>query len=357
MILRSLLLLGVGAAFACAVPAFAAGNPPAVDQTQTASAATQTVAAVDSGTTKTDAPAVKKPKAKTAAKKTTTKKVAKATGKTKKPADDAAEEQGGFFARLFGGPIKQKSTDKAGTRTADAKLKAKPVKLAKAAVDPVVVDDDPGLPEITGNSGELRSEQPQQKQKPDLFAGLFGSAPKVQMLPETRALDRVLAKKEAKGKFKVKPAFEPQEVDFSGYPSGTIVIDTNAKFLYLVEDSSTARRYAIAVGREGLQFKGSVKVGDKQEWPRWIPTLDMQKREPKHYGQYKDGMNGGADNPLGARAIYLYDGKHDTHLRIHGTNQPQSIGSAASNGCFRMINDHVIDLYKRVRIGTPVVII
>jgi len=362
MILRSLLTLGVGAVFACAVPAFAAGTNPAVDQTQTASAATQTVAAVDSGTTKTDAPVVKKPKAKTAAKKTT-KKVAKATTKTKKPADDATEEQGGFFARLFGGPIKQKTADdpKAGTRTADAKVKAKPVKLAKAtaAADPVAlqVDDDPSLPEITGNGGELRSEQPEQKR--DLFASLFGGGgvTETRMLPETRALDRMLAKKEAKGKFKVKPAFEPQEVDFSGYPSGTIVIDTNAKFLYLVEDSSTARRYAIAVGREGLQFKGSVKVGDKQEWPRWIPTLDMQKREPKHYGQYKDGMNGGADNPLGARAIYLYDGKHDTHLRIHGTNQPQSIGSAASNGCFRMINDHVIDLYKRVRIGTAVVII
>ena len=102
------------------------------------------------------------------------------------------------------------------------------------------------------------------------------------------------------------------------------------------------------MGREGLQFKGSVAVGDKQEWPRWIPTLDMQKREPKHYGQYKDGMPGGPKNPLGARAIYLYDGRTDTHLRIHGTNQPQTIGTSASNGCFRMINEHVMDLYRRV---------
>ena len=151
--------------------------------------------------------------------------------------------------------------------------------------------------------------------------------------------------------------FEPQEVEFPGYAPGTIVIDTNAKFLYLVEDRSTARRYAIAVGREGLQFKGSVTVGDKQEWPRWIPTKEMQQREPKKYGQYKDGMDGGPDNPLGARAIYLYQGKQDTHLRIHGTNQPQSIGSAASNGCFRMINDHVMDLYRRVKLGTPVVVL
>jgi lipoprotein-anchoring transpeptidase ErfK/SrfK len=106
-----------------------------------------------------------------------------------------------------------------------------------------------------------------------------------------------------------------------------------------------------------LQYKGDVVVGDKQEWPRWIPTKEMQEREPKKYGQYKDGMDGGPENPLGARAIYLYLGKQDTHLRIHGTNQPQSIGTSASNGCFRMINDHVIDLYRRVRVGTPVVVL
>ncbi len=213
---------------------------------------------------------------------------------------------------------------------------------------------------LTGNNGELRSEAPGQKPRSGgLFAGLFGgsSASSIAYLPETRALDQALAKREAKKQFKVKPEFVPQEVEFSGYAAGTIVIDTSARRLYLVESSSTARRYAIAVGREGLQFKGNVAVGDKQEWPRWIPTLDMQKREPKHYGQYKDGMPGGGQNPLGARAIYLYDGKKDTHLRIHGTIAPQSIGTSASNGCFRMINEHVMDLYSRVRVGTKVVII
>ncbi|TPI63176.1 MULTISPECIES: L,D-transpeptidase [unclassified Mesorhizobium] len=214
----------------------------------------------------------------------------------------------------------------------------------------------------TGNNGELRSEQPGQKQASSggLFDGLFGGgvqSTSISYLPETRALDSALAKKDAKRPFKVKPEFVPQDVAFSGYEPGTIVIDTTARRLYLVESFSTARRYAIAVGREGLQFKGTVAVGDKQEWPRWIPTLDMQKREPKHYGQYKDGMNGGGQNPLGARAIYLYDGKKDTHLRIHGTIAPQSIGTSASNGCFRMINEHVMDLYSRVRIGTKVVII
>lgn len=347
-------MLGVGAAIACAVPAHAAGTSSATDQTKIASAATQTVAAVAPDAATAKAPAVKKPKAKTASKKAT-KKVAKASTK-KPPAAAKEEEKGNFFSRLFGGPIERKDDAVAKTVKTAAAAKPKPAKAVAKPIEAVAyVDEDPGLPEITGNSGELRSEQP--NQKPTLFASLFGGAPESRMLPETRALDRVLAKKQAKSKFRVKPEFEPQEVDFSGFPSGTIVIDTGAKFLYLVEGRSSARRYAIAVGRDGLQFKGSVTVGDKQEWPRWIPTLDMQKRDPKQYGQYKDGMNGGAENPLGARAIYLYLGKQDTHLRIHGTNQPQSIGSASSNGCFRMINDHVIDLYKRVRIGTPVVVL
>ncbi|RWN34707.1 L,D-transpeptidase [Mesorhizobium sp.] len=214
---------------------------------------------------------------------------------------------------------------------------------------------------LVRNNGELRSEPVGQKpQNVGLFAGLFGgtaSSSSMSLLPETRALDAALARKEAKKQFMVKPEFVPQSVEFTGYNPGTIVIDTSARRLYLVESSSTARRYAIAVGRDGLQFKGTVAVGDKQEWPRWIPTLDMQKREPKNYGRYKDGMPGGGDNPLGARAIYLYEGKKDTHLRIHGTIAPQSIGTSASNGCFRMINEHVMDLYRRVKVGTKVVII
>lgn len=208
----------------------------------------------------------------------------------------------------------------------------------------------------SGNNGELRSDM--KPKRVGFFAALFGQKPAApQMLPQTRALDSVLEQKQSRKAFKVKAEFMPQEVEFSGYPTGTIVIDTRTRFLYLVESSSTARRYAIAVGREGLLFTGKATVGDKQEWPRWIPTLDMQKREPKHYGQFKDGMPGGPSNPLGARAIYLFQGRHDTHIRIHGTNQPQSIGRAASNGCFRMVNDHVIDLYNRVRMGTPVVVL
>jgi lipoprotein-anchoring transpeptidase ErfK/SrfK len=346
MILRSILLLGVGAAFACATPALAAGTVvPA--KTETAAAQPQAVAALEAETPKADVPAVKKPTAKAK------KKFAKAKAKKKAVVAEEAkpEKPRGLFAALFGGDIKDEKS-KATQKTAKA-APAKPIVKAKARkVEPV--EPEPVELSISGNTGELRSEK---QARPTLFASLFGGASSSALLPETRALDSVLEKKQAKKQFKVKPAFEPQEVDFTGYSAGTIVIDTGSKFLYLVENSSTARRYAIAVGREGLLFTGKATVGDKQEWPRWIPTLDMQKREPKHYGQYKDGMDGGPDNPLGARAIYLFQGKSDTHIRIHGTNQPQSIGSAASNGCFRMINDHVIDLYNRVKLGTPVVVL
>ena len=213
----------------------------------------------------------------------------------------------------------------------------------------------------TGNNGELRSETAAQAApKPQgLFAGLFGG-PVVQkqaMLPETRALDAALEQRASKKPFRVKPEYEPKVVQYSGYAPGTIVIDTAAHYLYLMEGSNRARRYAIAVGKDGLQYKGVVKVGDKQEWPRWIPTKDMQAREPAKYAQYADGMPGGGMNPLGARAIYLYENGRDTHLRIHGTIAPETIGTNSSNGCFRMINEHVMDLYRRVPVGTAVVVL
>ena len=241
--------------------------------------------------------------------------------------------------------------------TVDAR-KAEQTKAKPAAQQRRPAAPPPPVSEViaSGNNGELRSEQ--REQTVSLFGGIFGSTPqRSNLLPQTQALDSVLEERNRKGRFQVKSEFEPQTVAFTGYPSGTIVINTRERFLYLVESPNSARRYAIAVGRDGLEFKGSAVVGDKQEWPRWIPTLDMQKREPRKYGQYKDGMPGGADNPLGARAIYLYQGNKDTHIRIHGTNQPQTIGTNSSNGCFRMVNDHVIDLYGRVRMGTQVVVL
>ena len=151
--------------------------------------------------------------------------------------------------------------------------------------------------------------------------------------------------------------YEPQEVAYAGHAVGSIVIDPRQKFLYYIETPFSARRYGVAVGKEGLDFHGGATVGDMQEWPRWIPTAEMIERSPEKYAQYAEGMDGGPGNPLGARAIYLYDGKQDTHVRIHGTIQPWTIGTAASNGCFRMVNEHVIDLYSRVSVGTKVTVL
>ncbi len=154
------------------------------------------------------------------------------------------------------------------------------------------------------------------------------------------------------------PKFEPQSVAYSSeYEPGTIIIDSNSKFLYLIEGWGQARRYGVAVGKEGLGWTGEAAIGDMQEWPRWIPTKEMVERDPKKYAEYDEvGMDGGPQNPLGARAMYLYQGKKDTYIRIHGTNAPSSIGQAASNGCFRMVNEHVMDLYSRVGMGTKVVV-
>jgi lipoprotein-anchoring transpeptidase ErfK/SrfK len=166
-------------------------------------------------------------------------------------------------------------------------------------------------------------------------------------------------KKSRNGKpFRVDPRFEPQEVSYSsGYKPGTIVVNSRERFLYLVTGPSTARRYGVAIGKEGLGWTGTAVIKVKAEWPSWTPTPEMLKREPAKYTRYKEGMPGGPANPLGARAMYLYQGKRDTSIRIHGTTQPWSIGQAASNGCFRMVNEHVIDLYGRVRNGTTVVVL
>ncbi|WP_432283364.1 L,D-transpeptidase [Aminobacter sp. BA135] len=264
----------------------------------------------------------------------------------------AKAEQARELARL-------KKSEKATAQVATAAAPAPKRNLQPLAVLKPIEPLTPDVAEVAsaGNNGELRSEGQDRPRQTGLLAGIFGgSAPQQSMLPQTRALDAVLQAKQAKKQFKVKSDFEPQEVTFPGYERGQIVVDTGSRYLYLIESSSTARRYAIAVGREGLEFKGKATIGDKQEWPRWIPTKEMQEREPKKYGQYKDGMNGGPENPLGARAIYLYQGKKDTHIRIHGTNQPQTIGTNSSNGCFRMVNDHVMDLYNRVRMGSEVIV-
>lgn len=157
--------------------------------------------------------------------------------------------------------------------------------------------------------------------------------------------------------FKVDPKHVPQTVRFFGYARGTIVVDPKNHFLYLVEGFGRARRYGVGVGRAGLTFKGGATIARKAKWPSWRPTNNMIRRNPRKYAKYAGGVPGGPNNPLGARALYLYKNGRDTMYRIHGTTQPGSIGRSVSNGCIRMINEHVKDLYERVPLGTRVVVL
>ncbi|MDQ0454969.1 lipoprotein-anchoring transpeptidase ErfK/SrfK [Rhizobium paknamense] len=138
---------------------------------------------------------------------------------------------------------------------------------------------------------------------------------------------------------------------------GTIIIDTNNKFLYLVEGNNRATRYGVGVGREGFGWSGVVKIGRKEEWPSWRPPEEMRVREARRGHMLPVVQPGGIDNPLGARAMYLYKGNQDTIFRIHGTNQPWSIGLNLSSGCIRMNNKDVEDLYARAPIGTKVIVV
>lgn len=139
---------------------------------------------------------------------------------------------------------------------------------------------------------------------------------------------------------------------------GEIHVDPDAFALYWTLPERTAIRFPCGVGKPGLYMPGDFYVGAKREWPRWTPTAAMVERDPERYGPYAEtGMPGGPDNPLGARALYLYaPGRGDTLLRIHGTNAPETIGTAVSNGCARLLNDHITELYEVVPVNTRVVL-
>jgi lipoprotein-anchoring transpeptidase ErfK/SrfK len=134
---------------------------------------------------------------------------------------------------------------------------------------------------------------------------------------------------------------------------GSIVVDSDARFLYFVLPNKKAIRYGVTVGEEALAWYGIAKVGRKEEWPSWTPTADIKRR----LGNIPDFVEGGPHNPMGARGIYLFQGDKDTLFRIHGTNQPENIGRAISSGCIRMTNENVIDLYNRTKMGAIVVVL
>jgi lipoprotein-anchoring transpeptidase ErfK/SrfK len=137
----------------------------------------------------------------------------------------------------------------------------------------------------------------------------------------------------------------------AGLVPNDIHIVTDSFHLYFILPGDRAIRYGVAVGQEGLGWRGWATIARKAEWPPWRPTDEMIARSPERYAKYADGMPGGPENPLGARALYFYQGEVDTAIRVHGTIEPASIGRRASNGCFRMYNSHVIDLYDRVPLG------
>ena len=145
------------------------------------------------------------------------------------------------------------------------------------------------------------------------------------------------------------PVYQHQPVFYRNTETpGTIIIDTSDRFLFLILSSNSAMRYGIGVGRDGFQWQGLLRVTRKAEWPDWTPPPEMIKRQP-YLPRF---MAGGPGNPMGARALYL----GDTVYRIHGTNAPNTIGHAVSSGCFRLVNDEIIDLYERVAVGTKVIV-
>ncbi|WP_341988523.1 L,D-transpeptidase [Azorhizobium sp. AG788] len=187
-----------------------------------------------------------------------------------------------------------------------------------------------------------------------LLGGCISSTP--QPTPESalKPRDKQLLANAPYPKVKPEGMFARQIVTYEGKEKpGTIVVDTDKKLLYYVQGDGTAIRYGVTVGEESLAFRGEAKVGRKAEWPSWTPTAEIHQRIaglPSYVGP-------GPHNPMGARALYLYQGNKDTLFRIHGTNQPEMLGQAISSGCIRMLNEDAIDLFNRVPVGSNVVVL
>jgi lipoprotein-anchoring transpeptidase ErfK/SrfK len=187
-----------------------------------------------------------------------------------------------------------------------------------------------------------------------LLSGCLQTTHEYPTLAKLEAKDKKLLEKARYAKASIPEHYRPHIVSYHRKEAaGSIVIDSDARFLYLVQPEGKAIRYGIAVGEEALAFSGIAKIGRKAEWPTWTPTAATKQR----IEGLPNFVPSGIDNPLGARALYLYANGVDTLYRIHGTNQPEYIGQAISSGCIRMTNEDVIDLYSRVAGGAIVVVL
>ncbi|MGH6761908.1 MAG: L,D-transpeptidase [Phyllobacterium sp.] len=196
------------------------------------------------------------------------------------------------------------------------------------------------------NHKQKKATAASQRRKP----AAAGSRPSIY---REAAFQRPVERPAKKPRNQLDPQFLPQTVAYSGPEKpGTIVVDTRDKFLYHVEDGGTARRYGVGVGKEGFEWNGTNTISRKAEWPSWRPPAAMIARERRKGRILPVHMEGGPANPLGARALYL----GSTLYRIHGTNQPWTIGKAVSSGCIRMRNEDVTELYDRVKIGAKVIV-
>ncbi|MEM6666385.1 MAG: L,D-transpeptidase [Pseudomonadota bacterium] len=156
---------------------------------------------------------------------------------------------------------------------------------------------------------------------------------------------------------KIEPQFYRQQVPYSSPEVvGTIIVDTDARYLYLTQENGMAMRYGVGIGRAGFDWSGRAVIPWKRPWPTWTPPAEMIEREPE-LEKYRDGQEPGLENPLGARALYLFENGVDTLYRLHGTAEDWSIGRAVSSGCVRLLNHDIIDLYERTPVGTKVVVI
>lgn len=215
---------------------------------------------------------------------------------------------------------------------------------------PVILSPDLAAPWVMQlNSGQARQRAPQVQRH---VTRRYAVTPQKQRKIRQASVRPTQKKKSVKPQ--IAPQFLPQVVAYnSSEKAGTIIIDTQSRFLYLVMSDGKARRYGVGVGKAGFEWTGSEKITQKKEWPSWRPPSEMIAREKKKGRILPAFMEGGPQNPLGARALYL----GSTLYRIHGTNQPWTIGQAVSSGCIRMRNQDVVDLYERARVGAKVRVI